>query len=71
MAVYESCLTCVHIDRKDITKCKAFPRGIPFLIISGGIEHTKPFDGDGGIIYEPNESVKKKQRLDKKANRQL
>ena len=70
MTDYESCLTCTHINKKDITKCDAFPGGIPFLIISGGVEHTKPFDGDNGIVYEPNDSVKKKQASERKSNRQ-
>ncbi len=69
MADYESCLTCVHINKQDTTKCKAFPKGIPFLIISGGIEHTKPFAGDNGIVYSPNDSVIKKQNSDNKSNR--
>ena len=69
MANYESCLTCEHINRKDTTKCDAFPEGIPFAIVSGGIEHTKPFPGDNGIIYSPNESVKKRQKEESGSNR--
>lgn len=50
----ESCGTCIHIDQESFNKCKAFPKGIPFIIMSGGVEHTKPIDGDNGIVYERN-----------------
>jgi|TARA_R100000084_G_C4523874_1_gene88045 hypothetical protein len=52
MPSQESCLTCKHINKRTLNKCKAFPKGIPFMIVSGGIQHTKPIKGDNGIIYE-------------------
>jgi len=33
--------------------CRAFPDGIPELIITGKHDHTKPFPGDHGIRYVP------------------
>jgi hypothetical protein len=32
--------------------CDAFRRGIPDVFLSGDAVHTKPIEGDGGIIYE-------------------
>jgi hypothetical protein len=32
-------------------KCLAFPEGIPKEIQSGEIDHSKPVEGDGGIVY--------------------
>ena len=61
MPAVESCLTCKHIDKKSFNKCKAFPKGIPFIIASGGFEHTKSIAGDNGIVYEldPDTLIKK------------
>lgn len=33
--------------------CVAFPRSIPAAIISGVYDHTKPYEGDGGIGFVP------------------
>ncbi len=52
-----SCLTCKHIDKENVHICKAFPEGIPLPISLGGINHDKPFAGDKGIQYEPNDTV--------------
>ena len=35
--------------------CEAFPKGIPYAIAWGDNLHTKPFPGDNGIQYEPEE----------------
>ncbi len=46
------CAYCKHrIDRT--ARCDAFPDGIPFLVLSGQIAHTRPIDGDHGIRFEP------------------
>tara|TARA_R100000231_G_scaffold127529_1_gene98354 strand:+ start:388 stop:633 length:246 start_codon:yes stop_codon:yes gene_type:complete len=55
----EGCGTCIHINPENPIVCKAFPRGIPFIIVSGGIEHTKSIKGDNGIVYELNPKFKK------------
>lgn len=61
------CLTCRHFNRNpdpDATPtCTAFPGGIPepiwFGMQVGDVDqreytpHTTPFEGDGGILYEP------------------
>ena len=49
------CHGCKHRDPVDVTKCRAFPLGIPSQILSGRWDHRKPFPGDGGIQYEPRD----------------
>ena len=57
MKVEWTCLECKHrLIRKrgdKSLKCEAFKDGIPFGILTGEHDHTKPFDGDNGIKYEP------------------
>ena len=58
----EGCGTCIHLNDDPYAKfesCKAYPNGIPFIIMSGGVEHTKPIEGDNGIRYELNPKFKK------------
>jgi hypothetical protein len=51
-----SCIQCRHFnlpqrgDRRPV--CLAYPRGIPFGILAGEIDHRKPQPGDNGIQYE-------------------
>lgn len=40
-------------QKNSLLTCKAFPGGIPADIISGKIEHTRPYSGDKGIRFEP------------------
>jgi len=35
-------------------QCEAYPDNIPYEIISGMFDHTKPYKGDGGIMFEDN-----------------
>ena len=37
-------------------KCKAYPDGIPGVILTVKFDHTKPYPGDNGIRFEPIES---------------
>ena len=46
------CVDCKHLHPKGTT-CEAFPDGIPDEIYLYGDKHTKPFDGDSGIRFEP------------------
>jgi len=46
------CNACNH--RKDFTNtCDAFPDRIPDDIALGDFDHTKPYPGDNGIMFEP------------------
>ena len=53
------CDTCKHCfsnitgERKDNSKCDAFPEKIPFAkIIENGNQHDTEIEGDNGIRYE-------------------
>ena len=46
------CNKCKHIY-DDGQRCKAFPKGIPSVVLTGEHKHTKPYRGDNGIRFEP------------------
>jgi hypothetical protein len=46
-----------HKNRNGAT-CKAFPNGIPVEILTNEHDHTKPFKGDNGILFEPTKESK-------------
>ena len=49
-----SCWDCIHVNKKEIGKCKAFPDGIPFEILSGEVSHDKPLPNqNNNIVFEP------------------
>lgn len=48
------CTFCKHAQ--DFRCCAAFDE-IPLAIWSGENDHTRPFPGDGGVRFEPNEAV--------------
>lgn len=45
------CAYCKHINNDHVT-CTAFPDGIPIMILSNQIAHTKPYRNDNGIRFE-------------------
>lgn len=48
------CSDCIHWQTKLIRGCKAFPtlNGIPKEIWKGKHDHSTPFPGDHGIMFE-------------------
>lgn len=60
MIYYGMCVYCrhKHDDEGDGNMtCEAFPGGIPDEIIRVGYDHREPYDGDGGIMFEPDGPV--------------
>lgn len=56
MLLYSSvCSGCANYDESNpmFKVCAAFPNGIPEEIFSGENNHTKPYPGDNGILFEP------------------
>ena len=55
MIKISKCLNCknyiVSDDMSD--KCKAFPDGIPLEIFREEIDHSKPYENDSGVCFEP------------------
>lgn len=55
--ISRQCRNCAlrieSFDEKNI--CAAFPDGIPEAIITGEVDHSKPYPGDNGFRYEPLE----------------
>lgn len=54
----EICLFCKHFYQHQYGKCKAFPDGIPYSIVSGQQDHYSAISGDNGIQFEPIEERK-------------
>lgn len=54
------CFFCKHLDMQSNgvnPLCKAFPQGIPSAIFSDGFDHRKSYEGDGGVLFEPESQV--------------
>lgn len=47
------CTLCRHLKSLEYRTCTAFPDGIPYEIWDGENDHTKPYKGDNGILFEP------------------
>jgi len=45
------CISCKHYW--GVGKCSAFEEQIPDEILRGDFNHTKPYEGDHGIQFEP------------------
>ena len=43
------------IEEDFVNFCSAFNDGIPYEILTGENDHTKPYKGDNGIQFEPIE----------------
>lgn len=51
------CINCIYfLDR---ASCAVFPKGIPEEIITGKIDHSIPYNGDNGVVFESIERINK------------
>lgn len=48
--------------------CDAFPDGIPEELLVGDVDHRKPYPGDNGIRFEPEEETDKDKTDGNKAD---
>jgi len=48
------CFFCKHYHRiaQEALTCEAYPEGIPTRIIESNVNHTAPYKGDQGIVFE-------------------
>jgi hypothetical protein len=56
---HHNCLNCKHYFHAGTERwqpglhCAAFPDRIPWEIFDRRVDHTTPYPGDNGIVYEP------------------
>lgn len=58
MTIFPQCFDCKRLDPGKAFTCAAFPEGIPREIRFAEHDHTKPFPGDRGILFEPKDEPK-------------
>jgi hypothetical protein len=56
------CLGCRRLrwllDREPLREtCAAYPRGIPAAIVANEADHREPYEGDGGLRFEPEDKA--------------
>lgn len=47
------CTLCRNIASRRRMTCRAYPDGIPAIILRGEHDHRTPFVGDHGVRFEP------------------
>lgn len=56
--IMTQCVLCKNREHTENPQgCKAFPDGIPQVIIDNKADHRLPFEGDHGIRFEPRQEV--------------
>ena len=57
------CIKCKHF-KTEIWNCKAFPKGVPEIILIGKNNHSKPLpDQANNIVFEPIKKKKKPKKV--------
>jgi len=51
--ISSDCQTCLNRSKVLLSRCVAYPDGIPYDILVGKVKHRTPYEGDGGILYKP------------------
>jgi len=51
------CSECVHRSTTSLTKCEAFPEGIPLVVLVGAWDHHQSYQGES-ITFDPKEVMK-------------
>ena len=56
--ISRQCANCQHLIQEEVPHtdkpvCLAFPEGIPEPIVTGQVNHSKPYPGDHGFRYLP------------------
>ncbi|MBL8000027.1 MAG: hypothetical protein JNL32_15500 [Candidatus Kapabacteria bacterium] len=46
------CERCIRLIERTRRRCEAFPDGIPPELWNDEIEHTRPYPGDNGYLFE-------------------
>jgi hypothetical protein len=56
------CKNCMHylgVSQPDGTEmsekviCRAFPGGVPSMVLVNKVDHRKPIEGDNGLLWTP------------------
>jgi len=55
ISAFSFCIYCKNLVSMTDGECKGFTTFIPDDIWKGNNDHTQPYRGDNGIMYEPSE----------------
>lgn len=56
MLIVNQCVLCKHLQNsQDWSCCSVFPHGIPRVIFYNEFDHRKPYPGDKGGRFEPDD----------------
>jgi len=69
MSLPTQCIFCLH--HIGDFRCKAFPNGIPRELFVGKRNHNRPYPGDHGFRFKPNEKWLKPEESYRKRLKEL